>query len=164
MDKRLLAGLILPLAMAVALSSCSTTPPARTPYTGADKVQAVSQDMLLGRWNVKVLNPIEGEEVNSAIAHYREDGTVVIEATTNTGVELKMEMDGTWQVQGNTVVQQLTEIRETGGDPVAKLMMPLMNAFKDRMGGTADIYEATANRVVLVSAESGQAQELTRLP
>jgi len=57
----------------------------------------------------------------------------------------------------------MESIRETSGNPAAKLMIPLLNAMKKTSTGTANIIEASANRVVLVATEGGQAQELTRI-
>jgi hypothetical protein len=121
--------------------------------------------MLVGSWSVRILNPLEGEEANQVTAKYNADGSVVVDSvSTEVGMQMSLRMIGRWSVDGDRITQTLESIEETSGKPINALMRPFMGRLKSRASGTANIYEASANRVVLVSDESGQAQELTRLP
>ena len=70
-------------------------------------------------------------------------------------------MVGTWQVEGDLIRVQLESIKETSGNALGGMMATFMSGMKDRMNGTANVYEASANRVVLVGTDGG-AVELTR--
>lgn len=159
-------SLVVPIALAVV--SCAVTPPARAPYTGPDNIAAISSDMIVGHWKVKILNPIEGEEtVKEARANYFPDGTIVLTAESQNSAasmgNMVLEMTGSWSIEGGSVRQQLETIEETTGNTMAKFLIGLMGNVKDRYTGTANLYEADDNRLVLVS-DDGQAQELTRIP
>ena len=72
-------------------------------------------------------------------------------------------MLGTWTVQGDTIATQLESVREVSGNTLGGLMARMMSGMREKMSGSANVYEATPNRLVIVS-DDGQAQELTRLP
>ncbi len=140
------------------------TPPPRTSYTGSDTVNAVSKNMLIGHWKLRILNPIEGEQLNSADIHYLSNGNVILNSqSSSSGMAMTLEVSGTWSVQGDVVIQTMKSIKETSGNKMAAIMLPFMNTMKSRMSGSANVYSASAERVVLVSNTEGQAQELTRI-
>ncbi len=149
----------------IATVGCASKAPVRPAYNGADGVGALSADMLIGNWNVTVLNPHQGEQGGVTSVSYSEDGTVVMNADTDgQGIDMQLKMTGSWQIQGELVSQTLESIEETSGSALGVLVKPLLSAMKERSTGTANVYEATADRVVLVSSEDGQALEYTRLP
>ena len=157
--------LVTAIALALTVAACATKPPARTPYAGPDNVGPVSADMLLGNWSVKVLNPIEGEENGATSASYNADGTVVMNTDPSTeGMEMTLRMTGSWEVSGDTVTQTLETIEETSVSQLGALLQPLLSGMKKRATGSANVHEATADRVILVSTENGQALEYTRMP
>ena len=67
-------------------------------------------------------------------------------------------------IYSETVTQTLETIEETSGSQLGALMQPLLSGMKKRATGSANVYEATADRVILDSTENGQAQEYTRIP
>lgn len=151
--------------MTIAIAGCASKAPVRSAYTGADQVGAVSTNMLIGNWAVRVLNPVDGEDGGVTNVSYSADGNVIMNANpSGAGVDLALRMTGTWQMQGDTVTQTLESIEETSGSQLGAILTPLLGAMKDRATGSANIYEATPDRVVLVSTDDGQALEYTRLP
>ena len=160
---RLLAALSLSVSICLTSTGCSLGPPTRTPYVGVDSVGEISPNMLVGSWDVRVLNPIEGEERNQTDAHYKQDGTVVINSSSNNeGMSLAMRMTGRWRIEGDMVMLTMESIEETSGNAMAALMMPMLNSMKDRATGSANVFESGDGRLVMVATEGGQAQELTR--
>ena len=151
-------------AATVAVAGCSTTPPPRTAYDGPDRVTTVQPAMLIGSWDVRILNPIPGEKNQQVTAKYNADGSVVVNSvSTEVGMQMSFRMIGRWSVNGDQITQTLESMEETSGKPINALIRPFVGSMKSRASGTANVYEASSDRVVLVS-EHGQAQELTRLP
>ncbi len=156
------------VSIAIILSSgcASMSQPKHTAYTGADSVAAVTPEMLIGNWSVKALNPAERENTTESKANFKSDGTVTINvipnASPNPAGTIALEMVGDWSIEGDYVVQQLKSIKETSGNAVASMIVGMMGGMKEKMSGKSNVYEASANRVVLVS-DDGQAQELTRI-
>lgn len=158
-------ALALVFILSLSIAGCATKAPPRIAYTGADSVGAITSDMLLGNWSVTVLNPHEGEQSGVTDVSYDAGGTMVMNASPSApGMEMKLRMTGTWQIQGDLVSQTLETIEDTSGSTLGSLLKPLMAGIKNRATGTANIFEASADRIVLVSTNDGQALEYTRLP
>jgi hypothetical protein len=156
--KPLFAGLVA----AVVLAGCSTTPPPRPDYNGADSVAGISEQMLVGQWQGRVLNPIKGESTEPFQVAYNENGSVVLNSKdTQSGLGLEFEVLGTWSIDGETVTVNMESITETSGNQLGALITRFGSAMKDKAPGTRNIYEASADRLVIVS-DDGQAQELVR--
>ena len=138
----------------------------RAPYTGADNVGPLANDMLIGNWSVKVLNPIEGEQSGGVTdVSYSADGTIVMNANPSAqGMDMALRMTGSWAIEGDLVTQTLESIEETSGSQLGALLKPFLNGMKNRATGSANIFEASADRVILVSTGDGQALEYTRIP
>lgn len=150
------------LFTAVVLAGCSTTPPPRPDYNGADSVAGVSEQMLVGQWQGRVLNPIKGESTEPFQVAYNENGSVVLNSKDNqSGLGLEFEVIGTWSIDGETVSVNMESITETSGNQLGALITRFASAMKDNATGTMNIYEASADRLVIVSND-GQAQELVR--
>lgn len=150
--------------LVILVAGCNTTPPPRPAYNGPDRISTVQPAMLVGSWQVRVLNPVQGEVSNNVTVKYTADGGVVMETVgKEMGMEMSLRMIGRWSASGDTITQTLESIEDMSGKPMNALLRPFMGRLKTRASGTANIYEATRDRVVLVS-EHGQAQELTRLP
>lgn len=159
-NARLLAAGLL----ALGLAGCAAMgpPPPPPPYTGADNVGAVQKSMIVGNWRGRILNPREGTPSTPYDVTYAQDGSTVYKINdSRSGMNLQMQMLGTWQVEGDLVRVTLESIKETSGNALGGMMATFMSGMKDRMTGTANVYEASANRVVLVGTD-GQAVELTR--
>jgi len=149
--------------LAILGTGCSTTPPPRPDYTGADSVGGVSEQMLVGQWRGRILNPIEGEASDGFTVAYNQDGTAIVNSKDkNSGLNLEFKVTGTWAVEGELVAVNMESVEETSGNKLGALAARFASAFKDRASGTFNVYEAAADRLVLV-AEDGQAQEWVRI-
>ncbi len=149
------------------ISGCaSMSQPKRTAYAGTDNVGTATPEMLIGNWSVKLLNPIEGENTLDVKTSYNSDGSVIMTALTQQSANpmgtIALELTGAWSIEGDSVAVQLKSMKETSGNKMASMIVGMMGNMKEKMGGKANIYEASADRVVLVS-DDGQAQELTRI-
>ncbi len=153
------------LALTSIITGCASSGPAESapPYTGKDQVGAVSKQMFIGKWSGRVLNPVRGQTTNNFTATFSQDGKTVYTVDGQSGMNLKFQMFGTWTVQGDNIATQLESVREMSGNPLGGMMARMMSGMREQMSGSANVYEATANRLVIVS-DHGQAQELTRLP
>lgn len=150
------------LVTAVVLAGCGTTPPPRPDYNGADSVAGVSEQMFVGQWQGRVLNPIEGESTEPFQVAYNEDSSVVMNfKDTQSGLGLEIEGIGTWSIDGETVIVQMESFTETSGSKLGILVSKFASLMKDKATGTMNIYEASADRLVIVS-DDGHAQELVR--
>ncbi|MGH1357328.1 MAG: hypothetical protein ACRBC3_01055 [Burkholderiaceae bacterium] len=153
-------------ALAIVIAGCASSGSSQSipPYTGKDQVGAVSKDMIIGNWSGRVLNPVQGQPTNNFTATFSQDGKTVYNVDNGqSGMNLKFQMIGTWTVEGDLITTQLDSINEVSGNALGGLMAKMMSSMRDRMSGSANVYEASANRLVLVGKE-GQAQEFTRLP
>ncbi len=155
------------LVVVLTVSACGA-PPKREPYDGADLVGAIDPAMLVGNWQITILNPIPGEDGPTVSTAYRSDGTwtsLVIppdEQNQDLG-PMEFEGKGTWQVNGDSMFGKAEEIRETTGNKFGGLMNSVMSLFMSKMEGTLNAYEISADRMIFVNEESGQATLLTRI-
>jgi hypothetical protein len=158
------------ISFAIILSSscASMSQPKRSAYAGPDNIGAIKPEMLIGNWRHRQLNPIQGEDTQEVTSTYKANGTAVMNvkpkvAADNPMENIAMEMTGTWSIEGENIIMRLESMRETSGNKIASFMTGILGNMKKKLSGTANIYEASANRIVLVSTD-GQAQELTRIP
>lgn len=154
------------LAAVIAVSGCaSLTPPERPAYSGADTVSSVEASQLVGSWRVNELNPIPNSEPQQTTIEYLSDGTVrgtVVpqgESAAAMG-ETTFELTGNWQVEGDTVVHENMEMTANSDNPVVTMMARMINS-RQGISGQANIYELTADRMVMVG-EEGSAMEYLR--
>lgn len=149
--------------LTVFLSACATTSaPNIEPYAGKDNVGAVNDSMFVGKWNVRQLNAPEGIPQSDSQATISQDGSiVVISDNSSSGVNLKLQMTGTWQASGNKLKTQMESIKEISGNPMGGLLVKMMSSMTSDMSGEAEVYEATKSRFVVVGKE-GVAVEYTR--
>ena len=148
----------------LAMAACSSTSPERPDYNGADSIGGVADQMLIGQWRARSLNPIQGEPTDLGVITYDPEGTVVATfKDEQSGLDLEYEMIGRWSIQGDNVTVDVESIDETSGNSLGPLVAVFMNAFKKNMGGSFNVYESSADRVVVV-ATTGQAQEWNRIP
>lgn len=145
------------------LSACAISPPERSPYGGADNIDTVSAESLVGTWNVSVLNPIEGEENTQTSITLNADGTTSGTSSVNaTGQQMVIEMTGTWSVDGEYLVTTLESTEETSGNALAQLAQGLVSSLIKNRTSRGDVFELSANRAVIVDNETRQAQQWTR--
>ncbi|HFD87090.1 MAG TPA: hypothetical protein ENJ35_05395 [Gammaproteobacteria bacterium] len=153
------------------MASCASLPlsgPKRPAYTGKDTVTAVNPSAFIGTWRVKILNPTEGEKHPKLTYTYKPGGTVMmISDNRNTGnpmSDMVLEMTGSWKIHNGIITQKLVSVRETSGNKFAGIVVGVMNSFKNKLSGDANVYTLEPNRIVLVSEDSQhEAQELTRV-
>lgn len=161
-------SLVISALLMIFVAGCaSMSQPNRPAYSGLDGVGMVNGNMLVGTWNGRILNPIEGEQGMEFTIEYRGDGT----ATSNSKMKdisggmmgaMEFEVTGTWKVDGDKIIQEAQEVREVSGNKLGGMVASMMGGMKKNMTGTANVYEASADRIVFV-ADEGQAQELTRV-
>ncbi len=150
------------LATAIALTSCaSLTPPVRPVYTGADSVSTATRSQLTGVWTVNNLNPYPDAEPQRTTIEYTADGSVLGqiipegESARALG-NMTFEMTGNWRLDGDVITHENMEMNViTEGDN--KLMNVFANLFskKNGLSGQANIYELSANRMVIVGSDGG---------
>ena len=151
------------LLLSALLAGCATsTPPARDPYTGPDRVGELNPRMLLGKWQGRILNPLAGE-ADAFEADYGADGTLTVRTRdTRSGMNLVFEAVGRWSIEGDRLRQQVESVREVSGNALGGMMARFGSSMRGNGSSTANVVEANAQRVVLVSDDGGQAQELMR--
>jgi len=148
------------------LSACGTTPK-RAPYSGADQIGEVDPTLLIGNWNISVLNPIGEENNNSITQSFNQDGTwesIVIppaEQTEQLG-PLQYKGHGGWQVNGESIVSNLDGLEETTGNKLGGVMQAIVAALIPK-SSSANVYEMSDSRIVLVHEKTGQATLLERI-
>ncbi len=153
------------LLIALALSACaSSKPPKREVYTGKDQVGQINKDMIIGDWEVTILNPVKGENQEfKPIAHYSADGALTMDAKFDSGMgDVELEVIGTWLIEGDTIKQTAKDIREKTNSSIGVLVKLFKGMMLKNGNATINIYEASADRLLIVSSD-GQAQELNRL-
>ena len=151
------------------LTACSFSSPPRPEYTGGDYVGAVEPEMLIGTWDYKVLNPVEGEPQADVVMTFNPDGTVtsVSDMPAQEGVPMSamtLEVSGTWRIDGEYVITTTEDVKETSGNKLAGMMASMGKGYAAGLEGRIDVYEANSSRLVLVSENDGEriAGELTR--
>lgn len=150
------------MATTIALASCaSLKPPVRPAYTGTDSVNTANQSQLVGVWTVNNLNPYPDSEPQRTTIEYQADGSVLGqvvpegESARSLG-NMTFEMTGNWRLDGDMVTHENMEMNViTDGDN--KMMNVLGNMFgkKNSLSGQANIYELSANRIVMVGSDGG---------
>ena len=160
------ARLLTAAACTAALAACATPseppPPAPVTYAGADNVGAIDAAMITGNWTARILNPAYGSEPSPYEISYAPDGSMTYTMDdTQSGLKMKLRGEGTWQVRGEEVVAQIESVKDISGSAISGLIARMMTSMKDRMTGSANVYEASADRVVMVG-QDGVAVELTR--
>lgn len=154
------------VAATLTLSACvSLTPPSRPAYTGADVVSNAEASQLVGNWRVTELNPYPDAEPQNTVIEYRADGTVRGEVTPGGESaaalgDTRFELLGTWTLDGDTVVHKDMKMNTIGGNRMASMMASMINS-QQNISGSANIYELSANRIVMVG-DDGNATEYVR--
>jgi len=155
------------LTATLTLSACaSLAPPSRPAYSGTDSVTSAEPSQLVGSWQVTELNPYPDAEPQNTIIEYAADGTVRGEVIPSgksaavLGEDTRFEFLGTWSLTADRVVHQDIQMSTTGSNAMAGLMAKMVNR-RQNVAGSANIYELTDNRIVMVGDE-GNAMEYVR--
>lgn len=159
--------LITLVACSVLITSCaSLTPPVRPDYTGSDSVESADPAQFVGKWVVTSLNPYPNEEPQNTVIEYLADGTVVgfIEPKGE-GADvlgnMKFQMSGNWQVNGDLISHSNIEMSSTADSQMGALISKIVNNSSKGIAGKANVYELSANRIVMVGTD-GAAMEYVR--
>lgn len=150
------------LSAAMALTSCaSLTPPVRPAYTGADSVSTASSSQLVGVWTVNNLNPYPDAEPQRTTIEYKADGSVLGQVipegeSAKALGNMTFEMTGNWRLDGDMMTHENMEMNVITEDD-NKMLNVLGNLFskKNGLSGQANIYELSANRIVMVGSDGG---------
>ncbi len=154
------------LAAVLAISGCaSMSPPVRPDYTGADSVSSADASQLLGSWRINPLNPYPDAEPQETTVEYMADGTVLGETVPGGESaallgDTRFQFRGTWSLDGDTVVHKDVQMSTTGGNAMASMMARMISS-RQNISGSANIYELSANRIVMVG-DDGNATEYVR--
>lgn len=157
------------LAFSLLLGACaSMAPPERPPYTGADTVSTASSSQLLGTWQVRELNPIADAPEQRTEITYQAGGKVIgtVIPAKQDGLDafgdMQFEVTADWTLTGDILTHANVNMRETTGNKLAAMMTALVNQNSQAIAGSANIYELSADRMVLVG-EDGAAMEYLRI-
>jgi len=155
------------LLVSIYLTSACGTTPKREPYSGPDQVGEVNSALLVGSWEINVLNPIGEENNNTITQSFHQDGTwesTVIppaEQTDQFG-DLLYKGQGQWQINGDLIVTELNNLEETTGNKFGGMMQSIVSALVPKTS-TVNVYELSESRIVLVHEKTGQATVMERI-
>lgn len=162
MTKTLRAPLATVALLAALASGCSLTPPERPAYDGPDLVGSdVDPGSLVGVWRVTPLNPYPDEGEQETVIEYRADGSVVGEIDPSEDESMavlgdtQFRMTGNWSVSDGAVAHENIEMEALSDNAFAQLMANMINGLKRDLGGTADILELEADRIVMLGDDGG---------
>jgi hypothetical protein len=146
------------------LYACAVGAPKRADYGGADNIAAVQDSMILGTWRTRILNPVKGEETGSSEFTLNADGTMSGTSQSSAdGGQMVFEMAGTWQITGEHITTTIESMKETSGNQVAAFAQSLVASLTKGRTTKLNVFESSADRLVVVAEDTGQAQEWTRI-
>lgn len=160
---RTLASIAVAVTLFAGLFACASTPPSRTLYTGVDRVDIVTVQNLVGNWSARILNPLEGEQLDSARYSFENNGVWTGQVTSSKNdMMIEMQSVGKWRIEGSEILTTIDDTKVVTDNAIARIMSSFLESAIKKSTGRVNPYEITANRIVWVS-EHGQALELTRL-
>jgi len=134
----------------------------RSAYTGADTVGAVDPDNMIGTWQVQNVNATTFEKEFDMQIVFNEDKSLTAYMKAEFGEpvgKFAYDIIGTWSVEGDYVTVTPTSATETTGNTLAGSGTELF----DEDGWIGNVYESSANYMVLFDEEDGVAQSYTRV-
>lgn len=161
---------LLPLLLAFISTGCtSLSTPTRPVYEGDDSVSRAVASQFVGIWRVTDLNPLPDAVPQETIIEYRANGTVVGQVNThaannaaNDAQNLTYRLTGNWSLSGDTIVHSSIRMISDSNDKTSQLLSAIINSSSQQLGGQANVYELTENRLVMVGTD-GAAMEYVRL-
>lgn len=165
--KNLSVGLLIIVGMI--LSSCVTSKaPARTNYVGHDIISNANINCLIGSWLAQEINPIDNQLQQDTLIEYQSDGTVTGTVGLAVGSEtiqnpnaFHVQITGSWSLQNDLITHSDIKMESLNDDPTSLLLSELINNAGHELGGTANIYELTADKMVTVGTD-GKAIQYVR--
>lgn len=165
---------LLSLLLAFISTGCtSLSTPTRPVYEGDDSVSRAVASQFVGIWRVTDLNPLPNAVPQETIIEYRVNGTVVGQVNThaannaannaaNDAQNLTYRLTGNWSLSGDTIVHSSIRMISDSNDKTSQLLSAIINSSSQQLGGQANVYELTENRLVMVGTD-GAAMEYVRL-
>jgi len=154
------------ICVVVTTGCASLQPPVRPDYTGSDTVDKAEPGQFIGKWAVTDLNPYPDAEPQKTTIEYLADGTVIGlvepqgEGASALG-NMKFQMSGNWQLDGDLISHSNIEMSTSADNQMGALISKLVNNSSKGIAGQANIYELSANRIVMVGTD-GAAMEYIR--
>lgn len=154
---------LLTTAACVVLAGCvSFATPERPAYTGVDQVEAVDSKQLVGIWRVTELNPMPEGGSQITVIEYKSDGTVTgqiepSKETASLGIG-QLSMNGQWSVSNGLVSHTEITAQSDSESQFGGLVASMINRSARNMGGEANIFEISPNRIVMVGTDGAAMQ------
>lgn len=162
-------SIILLATSAIFLIGCATTPAKpRERYAGVDAIDTLPPQMVTGKWQVRILNQTEDERESwqntemQSVTIFNEDGTM-LNITKSGPMGLELHTSGKWSLSESLLTSAATSTENKSTNPLGAIAAGFLNSFKDNMSGTANVYEASESRLLVVNEEQGVALEYLRL-
>ena len=155
--------------MSLALSACANPFFEKRPdYAGADNIGAIDESLLVGEWKVEYLNPLSQEkQVSDTTFEFVAGGTVtstsIVVPNSDDVAPLSYDLTRSWVVEGDLINQTITSVEETTGSPLVVFGVQLNYGWVTGRSTKFDVYEASADRLVLVDVNTGMAQAYSRI-
>jgi len=134
----------------------------RPEFQGTDTVGAVDSNMMIGTWQVEIINSIALEEELDMQISFNEDKTISAILKADVGAPIgkfAYDMKGTWSADGQYVTITPTSMQETTGNTLAGSG----EEFFDEEGDVSNVYEISADRIVMYDENEGIGQAYTRI-
>lgn len=162
------ASLTAALIATSLVAGCATfsPPPPRPAYTGTDIVDQIDPASLVGSWKMRVLNPRPDEKLPDQTIQINADGTAVARLTNMPEMEemgLEFESSSNWEVSGDIITTSNVSVKEVSGNSLGSLMTSIANTQSRKMSGSANVMEASSDRMVWAWSEDGTVVEYVRV-
>jgi len=134
----------------------------RTKYTGTDSVGDVDPGVMVGSWQVENVNGTSIEKKFNLQITFNNDQTLTGAMNADMGEtfgKFDYGIKGTWSVDGEYVNIDSTTATEKSGNALAQSAGTIF----DEGGVLGNVYEVSANKVIVFDEETGVAQAFTRL-
>ena len=160
------ARFLLIATASMLVSGCvSLATPERPAYTGVDQIDSVDSQQLVGIWRVTELNPIPDGVSSVTLIEYKPDGTVSgqikpngDDAASSLGA---LSMNGQWSVDNGMISHSEITMTSESNSQFGGLIADMINRSTHDMGGEANIFEVSSNRIVMVGPD-GTAMQYDR--
>ncbi len=134
--------------------------PSRPEVSVAKEVTMVSATELVGTWSCRELNPYPDQPSITSIIMINADGTMSSEAVLPMpesmpgAPDMVMTMTGEWQVEGDRLITQNTDVEMTAADGSEGGMASLMSSAAELFAnpseaGSSEIFRITASDLVM---------------
>lgn len=151
----------------VMLAGCASMDTSRPEYQGADQVGAIDMNMLVGTWQVEVLTPRRSDPPLDAQITISADGSTSGYSSadlSDRGADLVIyDVTGNWSVDGDTINQTILTADQSAGTPFAAMGVSLSMGLVEGQTTQSNVYEASADQLIIVTVNDGIASRYTRL-